>query len=29
VKYEAVVGKLCGRQCPSVHHYAGRINPLT
>ena len=29
VKYEGVVGKLCGRQCPGVHHYVVRINPLT
>jgi hypothetical protein len=29
VKYERVVGKLYGRQCPGVHHYVVRINPLT
>ena len=29
VKYKGVVGKLCGRQCPGVHHDVVRINPLT
>jgi hypothetical protein len=28
-EYEGVVGKLCGRQCPGIHHYLVRINPLT
>jgi hypothetical protein len=27
VKYEGVVGKLCGRQCSGIHHYVVRINP--
>jgi hypothetical protein len=29
VKYEGVVGKLDDWQCPGIHHYVVRINPLT